>query len=63
MKRSMDLDMTEGRPIKLILLFSLPILLGNIFQQFYNVMDTAIVGNVLGDDALAAEPQVRFLVW
>lgn len=54
MKRSMDLDMTEGRPIKLILLFSLPILLGNIFQQFYNVMDTAIVGNVLGDDALAA---------
>ena len=54
MKSSMELDMTEGKPLKLILLFSIPILFGNIFQQFYNVMDTAIVGNVLGDDALAA---------
>ncbi|MCM1158861.1 MAG: MATE family efflux transporter [Bacteroidales bacterium] len=54
MKKSMNLDMTEGKPLKLILLFSVPILFGNIFQQFYNVMDTAIVGNVLGDDALAA---------
>lgn len=54
MKRSMELDMTEGKPLRLILLFSIPILFGNIFQQFYNIMDTAIVGNVLGDDALAA---------
>lgn len=54
MRKTMDLDMTEGKPLKLILLFSLPILFGNVFQQFYNVMDTAIVGNVLGDDALAA---------
>ena len=54
MKGSMELDMTEGKPLRLILLFSIPILFGNIFQQFYNVMDTAIVGNVLGDDALAA---------
>ena len=54
MKSSMELDMTQGNPLRLILLFSIPILFGNIFQQFYNVMDTAIVGNVLGDDALAA---------
>lgn len=54
MKKSMDLDMTQGKPMRLILLFSLPILLGNIFQQFYNVIDTAVVGNVLGDNALAA---------
>ncbi|MCM1498517.1 MAG: MATE family efflux transporter [Clostridium sp.] len=54
MKKSMDLDMTQGKPMKLILLFSLPILFGNIFQQFYNVIDTAVVGNVLGDNALAA---------
>lgn len=54
MKKSMELDMTQGEPLRLILLFSIPILFGNIFQQFYNVMDTAIVGNVLGDDALAA---------
>lgn len=54
MKGSMELDMTEGKPLRLILLFSLPILFGNLFQQFYNVTDTAIVGNILGDDALAA---------
>lgn len=54
MKKSMDLDMTVGKPLSLILLFSAPILFGNIFQQFYNIMDTAVVGNVLGDDALAA---------
>lgn len=54
MKKSMDLDMTAGKPMRLILLFSLPILFGNLFQQFYNVMDTAVVGNVLGDSALAA---------
>lgn len=54
MKKSMDLDMTQGNPLKLILTFSLPILFGNVFQQFYNIMDTAIVGHVLGDNALAA---------
>lgn len=54
MKKSMDLDMTVGKPLPLILFFSLPILFGNIFQQFYNLMDIAVVGNVLGDDALAA---------
>lgn len=54
MKKTVNLDMTEGKPLQLILLFSLPILFGNIFQQFYNIMDTAIVGHVLGDDALAA---------
>ena len=54
MKKSVNLDMTEGKPLKLILSFSVPILFGNLFQQFYNVMDTAIVGKVLGDQALAA---------
>ena len=54
MRKSANLDMTEGKPLGLILSFSVPILFGNIFQQFYNIMDTAIVGNVLGDDALAA---------
>ena len=54
MRKSMDLDMTQGKPMRLILLFSLPILFGNIFQQLYNVIDTAVVGNVLGDNALAA---------
>lgn len=47
-------DMTHGSPLLALILFSLPIILGNLFQQFYNLMDIAIVGNQLGDDSLAA---------
>ncbi|MCR4650029.1 MAG: MATE family efflux transporter [Lachnospiraceae bacterium] len=47
-------DMTKGSPVKHILLFSLPALIGNIFQQIYNLADTLIVGRFLGKDALAA---------
>lgn len=50
----MTKDMTTGNPLKMILLFSIPVLLGNIFQQFYNMVDTIIVGQYLGEDALAA---------
>ena len=46
--------MTEGSPFLTILLFALPMILSNLFQQFYNVIDTLIVGNRLGTDALAA---------
>lgn len=46
-------DMTQGSPMKLILGFSIPLLFGFLFQQFYNVMDTIIVGRVLGVHALA----------
>lgn len=51
---SRSMSLTEGNPFKLILLFSLPILLGNVFQQLYNIADTAVIGNVLGDNFLAA---------
>lgn len=47
-------DMTQGSPLKLLLLFSLPVLLGNVFQQLYNMVDTVIVGRYLGYQALAA---------
>ena len=46
-------DMTQGAPMRLILGFSIPLLLGSLFQQFYNVVDTAIVGRFLGVNALA----------
>ena len=46
--------MTEGSPLKLILMFAMPVLLGNVFQQFYNMADTMMVGRILGVDALAA---------
>lgn len=47
-------SMTEGKPIRLILGFSIPMLMGYLFQQFYNVVDTAIVGKILGKEALAS---------
>ena len=47
-------DMTEGKPGRLILEFAIPLLLGNLFQQFYSLVDTAIVGKFLGVDQLAA---------
>ncbi len=50
----MTKNMTEGNPLKIILLFSIPVLLGNIFQQVYSMVDTIIVGRYLGEEALAA---------
>ena len=49
----MTKNMTEGSPMKLILGFSIPMLFGMLFQQFYNLVDTMIVGKTLGVDALA----------
>ena len=48
------IDMTTGSPSKKILLFSIPILLGNILQQIYSLSDTLVVGRYLGKEALAA---------
>ncbi|MBR5088170.1 MAG: MATE family efflux transporter [Ruminiclostridium sp.] len=49
-----SINMTEGNILRNIVFFAIPILIGNIFQQLYNVADTAIIGNLLGDSALAA---------
>ena len=48
------MDMTKGNPTKLILSFMIPIFIGNLFQQFYSMVDTAIVGQFVGVQALAA---------
>ena len=47
-------DMTVGSPFSLIVLYSVPLLLGNLFQQMYNMVDTIIVGRLLGTNSLAA---------
>ena len=47
-------NMTEGEPLKLILLFMIPLLIGNVFQQLYNIADVVIVGRTIGVEALAA---------
>ena len=47
-------DMTVGSPAGHILRFALPLLIGNLFQQFYNMVDSLVVGNFVGANALAA---------
>ena len=47
-------DMTEGSPWQKIVLFAVPMLVGNIAQQLYNTVDSIVVGRYVGDNALAA---------
>ncbi len=47
-------NLTEGRPLRLLFFFSLPMVAGNLFQQLYNMVDTAVVGKFVGEDAVAA---------
>ncbi len=47
-------SMTSGSPVKCMLAFAVPMILGNLFQQLYNIMDSVIVGKLIGADALAA---------
>jgi putative MATE family efflux protein len=54
MAKNLTNDLTVGSPMKLILKFSIPMLIGNIFQQLYNMVDAIVVGNYEGPNALAA---------
>nr|WP_296157803.1 MATE family efflux transporter [uncultured Blautia sp.] len=56
-------DMTRGNPGKLIFLFALPLMLGNVCQQLYTMVDTVIVGQVAGVQALAALGAVEWIMW
>ena len=47
-------NLTEGKPLRLILLFAIPLFVGQLFQLFYSLVDTRIVGSTLGDVSLAA---------
>ena len=47
----MEQDMTRGNPLSVIFMFTLPLAIGNIFQQLYNMADTIIVGRFVGADA------------
>ncbi|MBQ3533695.1 MAG: MATE family efflux transporter [Clostridia bacterium] len=60
---SKSLNMTRGRPLPLLFSFALPLMFGNIFQQLYTVVDTAIVGRGVGMNALAALGTVDWLNW
>ena len=59
------LDMTKGHPTRLLLRFAMPIFLGNLLQQCYNLVDTALAGHMLGDAALSeiGRASCREAVW
>ena len=64
-KQNMVRDMTEGSPMKLIVQFAIPLLFGYLFQQFYSLVDTVIVGRFLGVNSLAsvgATSSINFLI-
>ena len=56
-------NMTEGKPVFLIITFALPLMVGNVFQQLYTVVDTMVVGKALGVGALAALGAADWLNW
>lgn len=56
-------DMTKGSPGRLIMLFAIPLMLGNICQQLYTMVDTIVVGQVAGVQALAALGAVEWITW
>lgn len=62
-KNKTVLDMTTGAPLSLILKFSIPLIIGNIFQQFYTIVDTMVVGKNLGVTALAALGSIDTVTW
>ena len=56
-------NMTEGSPLRLLFSFALPLMAGNVFQQLYTVVDTAVVGQVVGVKALAALGAADWINW
>ena len=54
MSKSNALDMTQGKPLPLLIKFAIPLILGSLFQQLYSFLDTAIVGRLISSDALTA---------
>ncbi len=62
-EKNKTLDMTEGSIVKKLLLFSIPLILGNLLQQTYNTVDSIIVGNYVGRNALAAVGSSAMLIY
>ena len=60
--KTKTLDMTEGNIVKLLITFAIPLLLGNIFQYLYNTVDSLVVGNFVGKEALAAVGSTTYII-
>ena len=55
----MTSDLTAGKPLRNIILFTIPIFIGNVFQQLYSMVDAIIVGQTINNDALAGRASAR----
>ena len=53
-EKKRDVDMTEGGIVRHLLVFAIPLLIGNVFQQLYNMVDTWVVGNFVSNEAFSA---------
>lgn len=62
-KKDKNVNMLEGNPIQLVMLFSVPLVFGNIFQQLYYITDAVVVGNFISIQALAAVNSCSWLTW
>lgn len=61
--KSKTLNMTQGNPVQLLLIFAVPMLIGNVFQQLYNLVDSVIVGKFVGANALASIGATNFVTF
>ena len=61
-KKTTTHSMTHGSIVKAVVLFSLPLMLGNVFQMLYNTVDSIVVGNFVGTEALAAVGSTTMIV-
>ena len=61
-KKTTARDMTQGSIVKQLIQFSLPLMLGNVFQMLYNTVDSVVVGNFVGTQALAAVGSTTMIV-
>ena len=63
MSRSKEMDLTVGNPFRSLLRFAIPVILGNLFQLFYTLADSVIVGKTLGADSLAAVGSTSIIIY
>ena len=63
MSRSKEMDLTVGNPFRSLLKFAIPVILGNLFQLFYTLADSVIVGKTLGTDSLAAVGSTSIIIY
>ena len=61
--KSRNINMTAGSPVRLVVLFSIPLIFGNIFQQLYYITDAVIVGKYISIQALAAVNSCTWITW